>query len=153
VTIRVAIGILLIALGHPSLCLGHGVETETFAVGTGVKARYSDESPMAYCDVAIFAPDDAEQEYQTGITDRNGCFAFVPDTSGVWRVIVDDGMGHQVTAEVAVDSLQATGTDDHHHSGDRTSSAIVGVSLIFGLFGIWALLRGSRRAADENSSK
>jgi len=150
VTVRAAIGVMLIAFGHPSLCLGHGVETETFAVGTGVKARYSDESPMAYCDVAIFAPDDAEQEYQTGITDRNGCFAFVPDTSGVWRVTVDDGMGHLATVEVAVDSLQATGTGGHH-ADDRVSSALVGVSLIFGLFGIWALLRGSRRAADECS--
>ena len=138
---------LLIVLGCPLLCLAHGVKHEVFDVGTGIKATYSDETPMAYCEVAVYAPDDDASEYQTGITDRNGCFAFVPDASGVWRVNVDDGMGHLVTAEISLDSLQVASTSVRQ-VGDRMSSAIVGISVIFGLFGIYALLRGSRRAAS-----
>jgi len=145
---RAAVGTLLILFGCPRFCLGHGVEHEIFAVGTGIKARYSDETPMAYCDVAIFTPDDLDSEYQTGTTDRNGCFAFVPDTSGVWRVTVDDGMGHLLTAEISVDSLQVASTKARH-GGDRLSSVVVGISVIFGLFGLFALLRGSRRAPYE----
>jgi nickel transport protein len=144
---RITVGTLLIVLGYPLLCLGHGVEHEIFAAGTGIKARYSDETPMAYCDVAVFAPDDTDSEYQTGTTDRNGCFAFVPDTSGVWRVTVDDGMGHRLTAEIPVDSLQVARTNARH-GRDRVSYAIIGISVIFGLFGLFALLRSSRRAPD-----
>ena len=141
---RTTVGVLLLVLGCPVLCLGHGVKHEIFAVGTGIKATYSDETPMAYCDVEIFAPDAADTEYQTGITDRNGCFAFVPDTSGVWQVKVDDGMGHLVTAEISVDSLRAESTGTRH-GRDRVSSLIVGISVIFGLFGVFALFRNARR--------
>ena len=140
---RAAVRALLIVFCYPLLCLGHGVKHEVFDVGTGIKATYSDETPMAYCEVAVFAPDDETSEYQTGITDRNGCFAFVPDTSGVWQVRVDDGMGHLVTAEISLDSLQVASTNVQR-GGDRMSSAIVGISVIFGLFGLYALLRGRR---------
>ena len=139
---------LLVVVGYPVLCLGHGVEYEVFDVGTGIKATYSDGTPMAYCDVAVFAPDDDASEFQTGITDRNGSFAFVPDTSGVWRVTVDDGMGHMVTAEISLDSLQVVGTDARQ-SSDRLSSVVVGVSVIFGLFGLYVLLRGTGRSSTE----
>lgn len=147
-SIRTTIG-LLILLGCPRLGLGHGVEYESFAVGSGIKATYSDETPMAYCDVAVFAPDDANAEYQTGITDRNGCFAFVPDTSGVWQVTVDDGMGHQVAAMISVDSLLVASTTARQDA-NRLSSLVVGISLIFGLFGVYALLRDSRRAGRSD---
>ena len=143
---RRTVGAVLILLGVPVLCLGHGVSYEVFDVGTGIKATYSDDSAMSYCDVSVFAPDDAEVEYQTGITDRNGCFAFVPDASGIWRVTVDDGMGHLVTAEISVDSLGVESLTAPR-GPDRLSSLIIGISVIFGIFGIFALLRGSRRTS------
>lgn len=142
---RAAVGSLLVLLGCPLLCLGHGVDHEVFEAGTGIVARYSDQTPMAYCDVAVFAPGATDDQFQTGSTDPNGCFAFVPDTSGVWRVTVDDGMGHLLTAELSVDSLKAA-SSGARHGGDRLSSAVVGISVIFGLFGLYALLRASKSA-------
>ena len=135
----------LVVVGCPLVCLGHGVKHETFDVGTGIKATYSDETPMAYCEVAVFAPDDSTSEYQTGITDRNGCFAFVPDTSGTWRITVDDGMGHLVAAEIAVDSLGVADTQPQRGMG-RGHSLITGISVIFGLFGVYVLFRGTGRS-------
>jgi len=140
----VLIAALLAVLGFTTFCLAHGITHEILEVGAGVKATYSDESPMAYCDVAIFAPGGPESEFQTGTTDPNGCFAFVPDTTGVWRVTVDDGMGHLLTAEVSVgpEGVEATGAARGY---DRVRSVVVGISVIFGLFGVLALLRSRRR--------
>ena len=137
----------LVVFACPLLCLAHGVKHEVFDVGTGIKATYGDGTPMAYCEVAVFAPDDDVSEYQTGITDRNGCFAFVPDADGLWRVRVDDGMGHLVTAEISLDSLQVASTNVRQ-GGDRLSSVIVGISVIFGFFGLYALLRGSKQTTS-----
>ena len=142
------VGVWMAVVGCPLACLGHGVKHEVFEVGTGVKATYADETPMAYCEVAVFAPDDDASEYQTGITDRNGCFAFVPDTSGAWRVTVDDGMGHLVTADISVDSLRVANPGTRQ-GPDRMSSLIMGISVIFGLFGVYVLFRGSGRSATS----
>ncbi|NQT92354.1 MAG: hypothetical protein HQ559_06305, partial [Lentisphaerae bacterium] len=71
-----------------------------FKAGAGIEAAYDDGSPMAFCDVSVFSPGDPVSEYQTGITDPRGRFAFIPDTNGVWKVTVDDGMGHMAIAEV-----------------------------------------------------
>jgi hypothetical protein len=48
--------------------------------------------------VEVYSPDDGDEPYQTGVTDRNGRFSFVPESAGQWRFIVDDGMGHREVA-------------------------------------------------------
>jgi len=124
----------------PALCLAHGARHTVFKGGTGVEATYDDGSPMAFCDVSVFSPGDPVSEYQTGITDPRGRLAFVPDTNGVWKVTVDDGMGHMAIAEVLV-GLEGIEPADSRAGMDRPTGAIVGVSMIFGLFGIYCLLR------------
>ena len=134
-----AVGVAgLLMLG--AIALGHGVQHRVFPGGTGVEATYDDGSPMAFCDVSVFSPGEPASEYQTGITDPRGRFAFVPDTNGVWKVTVDDSMGHMVIAEVFVGSpgIEADGS---RAGMDRPMGAIVGVSMILGLFGIYSLVR------------
>jgi nickel transport protein len=96
---------------------------------------------MAFCDVAVFAPDDTETPYQEGCSDRNGCFAFVPDTNGIWRVTVDDGMGHRMEARVDASSTLATGIGSRR-GADRLPGVVLGVGLLLGVFGAYALLVG-----------
>lgn len=141
----VCVAVLLATLTWPTLCLGHGVTHEVFDTGTGIRAAYDDGSPMEYCDVAVYSPADGETEYQTGTTDPNGCFAFVPDTAGVWRVTIDDGMGHMVSAEVTVDSLGVPRLGSEAGGVGRLSDAVGGVGAILGLFGLLTLLRSSRQ--------
>ncbi len=144
---RAAVALALAALAWPIHSLAHGVTHEVFDAATGVRAAYADGTPMEYCDVAVFSPVDGEVEFQTGATDRHGRFAFVPDTLGLWRVTVDDGMGHMITAEVTVDSLGVVSDENHDHDVGRLGGAVGGLGAILGLFGIWALWRaGSRRA-------
>jgi len=121
-------------------CLAHGTVHAVTPGGTVVQARYDDGSPMAFCDVSVFEPGNDKNPYQTGSTDPKGNFAFLPGTNGIWRVRVDDGMGHTVLAEVYVG---ATGLEESSHSRGvrRVGGGLVGVSLIFGIFGVYCLFR------------
>jgi len=136
---------LLAVLVCTTLCLAHGVTHEVVETGIGVRATYRDGTPMAYCDVAVFAPGETESEFQTGTTDPNGCFSFVPDTTGVWRVTADDGMGHLLSAEISMgpDGVESAETAPGY---DKVRSVIVGISVIFGLFGILGWIRSRTRS-------
>ena len=125
-----------------SRVLAHGVRYSVSEGATVVTATYDDGNSMAFCDVAVFAPGGNEETYQEGTSDRNGCFAFVPDTNGTWRVTVDDGMGHLVEVEIKIDSGGRQISDAEHHS-DRLGGAVIGISVIFGAFGLYAMLTGA----------
>jgi nickel transport protein len=121
---------------------------------TVVAATYDDGSPMAFCDVTVFGPDAREEPYQEGTSDRNGCFAFLPDTNGTWTVTVDDGMGHVAEARIDIDSAGGRRSEEAHHA-DRLSGAVVGISVIFGCFGVYAMLSGwaqRRRRSEETGA-
>ena len=66
----------------------------------------------------IYSPADTEEEFQTGRTDANGVFAFVPDTAGEWGFIVDDGMGHRKESTFLIPEGFGEGGD--------TASAVTG---------------------------
>jgi nickel transport protein len=94
---------------------------------------------MAYCDVSVFAPGGESDPYQQGTSDRNGCFAFLPDTNGTWTVTVDDAMGHAVKAHVEIGSagMRSRGRGPQ---ASRLGGAVIGISAIFGIFGLYAIL-------------
>ena len=113
----------------------HGVEHVIIKDGViGIQAFYDDGSPLAYVDVTVFSPADAETEFQSGIADKNGVFVFKPDMDGIWTIIFDDGLGHGLKEEVEVLAGQAV----EQMSGGvipRWKKVLVGVSLIFGITG------------------
>ena len=153
---RLLLSGLIVVLTVPWPCLGHGGAYEVLRDAGGIRAVYDDGSPMALCDVSVFAPDRPEEAYQTGITDPHGRFAFVPDTHGMWRVTVDDGMGHRVEAAVPVDSAfghEHEHGHEHRHAAGRLSGLVVGISVIFGLFGVLALLSRKRGAAGNGPNQ
>lgn len=131
-----------------SPALGHGVRHRVFPGGTGIEATYDDGSPMAYCDVTVFSPGSRDGEYQTGTTDAHGRFAFIPDTNGLWTLTVDDGMGHLVSAEVQAGPSESPGGEGARI--DRLRGGIVGLSMIFGVFGIYCL---ARQRMDQTKRK
>ena len=113
---------------------------------------YDDGRPMAFCDVAVFAPGNPDETWQEGTSDRNGSFAFLPDTNGTWRVTVDDGMGHRLEADVRIGSAgsqSSLGT----HCPDRLGRAVVGTAVLFGCFGLYAMLaaRAQRRRTSTGA--
>lgn len=87
----------------PTVVSAHGVAWELSAKKSyGLEFSYDDGSPMSYAEIKVFGPDDPEKLSQTGRTDKNGYFAFIPDAEGQWLVAAEDGAGHLAKAELAV---------------------------------------------------
>ena len=105
-----------------------------------VRAVYDDESdPAATADVVIYASDE-DDPFVSGVTDRNGVFAFVPEHAGRWVAVVDDGFGHLETLDIDV-SEDAAAADGASPSGAASGSTwrdlLMGLSVLFGITGIW----------------
>ena len=124
----------------------HGVEYEV-KEGRAVvlKAGYDDGEPMSYAEVKIFSPGNKDIEHQNGRTDKNGCFAFLPDQPGEWKVIVNDGTGHGVVTKVEVkESMKIEATTK---GWSRWQKVITGISVIWGLAGLILYFRVRKRIA------
>jgi len=123
----------------PRLVWSHGTTYEILKDHSAitVQCSYSTDEPMAYAEVMVFGPVDQNIEFQNGRTDRQGRFAFCPDREGLWRVRVNDGMGHVINAEMNIDD---TGTpaikgDSIAEPGrSRAAEIIAGLSLIINIF-------------------
>jgi nickel transport protein len=101
-----------------------------------VELRYADGSPFSYESAEVYRPADTVP-FLAGRTDANGRLAFVPDRSGEWRVraFSEDGHGVDFTVAAAPDggpSAPSTGLG-------TVGGLAVGLSVIFGVFGIWTL--------------
>jgi len=120
----------------------HGVDYEIIQGGIGIKALYDDGQPLSFSECKIYSPGNTESAYQQGLTDKYGRFLFVPDTSGIWKIEVDDGMGHGLiqTISVTQDLTLAKGLEQKHLN--RYQEVIIGISIIFGLTGIGYYLAG-----------
>lgn len=122
-----------------------------FAHGTGhrivehkktvmVEFFYSDDEPMSYAEVVVFSPLDLKVQFQIGRTDKNGRFAFCPDTNGTWTIEANDGMGHKAVVKIEVhdleqrdnlkDILRASKGQDTDAHKDKILKTIAGISII-----------------------
>ncbi len=125
-------------------CHGHGITATRVDGGVGVVASYDDDgTPVSLSEVRLFAPDATDKPVLLAATDRNGCFMFRPDTSGVWRVTVDDGMGHVVTEELRFDG-HVVAPERNTGRMPKRYGVLAGLALIFGIFGWSAFLRLNR---------
>ena len=134
----------------PSAAAAHGTDYRVLDKAPVIAAEffYADKEPMRYAEVLVFSPDNQDVEYQNGRTDQNGRFAFCPETSGKWRIKVNDGMGHAVRAEIPVD-FPKTGNGAIKELANKNTPAaggaskwiklILGVSIVLNLFlGLYA---------------
>ena len=102
---------------------------------------YSTSEKMGYREVRVFSPKDEKFAAQTGRTDEQGRFAFIPDVPGEWRVIVRDEEGHQCNAIVNITEEFLTNTEQPVNSQDASlpqgwnlfMRALLGVSIIFNI--------------------
>jgi nickel transport protein len=116
-----------------------------------VKVFYTADDPASYAAFEVYAPDGGDLPHQTGRTDRNGFVSFIPDSHGTWKVKVlgESAHGyHGVTVEVKVDK------DLNLESFKKPLAAqytkfVTGISLIIGLFGIYALYSSRKKQKNE----
>jgi len=155
--LKAILSILLLFISAAFLWPGplsaHGVQGQVAPGGLVVSAAYSDGEPMSYALVKVFAPE-AELTFQTGRTDRNGRFCFFPDRAGSWRMLVDDEMGHLLAMEMPVTETLHLERPEHAVSGtgitSRFQGILVGISIIFGIFGIVCWLKSRGKSAGLN---
>jgi nickel transport protein len=101
-----------------------------------VELRYGDGSPFSYESAEVYRPGEAVP-FLAGRTDANGRMAFVPDRAGDWRVraFSEDGHGGDFTVPAAGDA----GTAAPAAGLGTVGGLAVGLSILFGLFGLWSL--------------
>ncbi len=88
----------------PLLAQAHGMQVaiDPSVQAVTVRCLYSSGEP-ADVEVQIYSPDGKDEAFQTMRTDPRGFASFVPDSTGTWLLVADDGMGHRVVLEIPVD--------------------------------------------------
>ena len=137
----------------PTLLYAHGVKGTVEKGGIVVTAKYDTGEAISYARVKISAPG-AGLTFQSGRTDRNGRFCFYPDGPGDWEMIVDDEMGHRLKVMVPIDKTLALQTSQQHgeaaeSSLSRYEKALMGISIIFGIFGTILGWRGYKNRKSD----
>ena len=115
----------------------HGVGYRHSELGAvALEFFYSTGEKMSYREARVFSPKDSKFAAQTGRTDEQGRFAFIPDVSGEWRVIVRDEEGHQCEAKITVSENLSTSVSEEspgYSVNDLWLRAILGVSILFNI--------------------
>lgn len=139
---------------------GHGTTYRVLDSASAITAQfsYSNDEPLQYAKVLIFAPDGGTIEYQNGRTDRRGIFAFCPDRKGIWKMQVNDGMGHMVHAEIDVPETAESTTEKVPvtmperctiTAASKMVKIIVGLSLMLNVFFAAYLWKGRTRSSSK----
>ncbi len=108
---------------------------------------------MSYAAVEVYSPM-GKIPFQSGRTDQNGRFLFFPDKKGEWKVIVNDGIGHQLVLKTNIDDnlilIEQTSNRTKAIENSRSFSGfqkiIMGLALIFGTFGVVSLCKGKKKS-------
>lgn len=128
----------------PGLGLAHGVHPHVEST-TALTVTFSFENhiPMGGERFEIQAPE-SETIFQAGQTDPLGRVVFRPDREGVWVIRVFSEDGHGTTARIPVGNDLLTSEVEAPGPG-QASKIIMGVSILFGLFGVLALVSRRKR--------
>jgi nickel transport protein len=132
------VALLLLAAGPAA---GHELH-HTVVRGEAIIVRIEDDDGGAFAGqrYEVFREGEAAP-YQAGRTDVRGTVAFVPDRDGVWRIRAFSEDGHGVDFSFEVD--EGLVTAETRPLFERYGRIVVGVALVFGLFGAGRLfLRG-----------
>ncbi|WP_163335761.1 DUF4198 domain-containing protein [Desulfopila sp. IMCC35008] len=111
--------------------LGYRMEQDTTTIV--VTFSYSDGKPVSYAEVIVWSPADKKVEFQNSRTDKNGRFAFSPDTPGMWRIEMSDGMGHASSAECTINEVGERVAGIPALKQTMLTQIFLGISLIFNI--------------------
>lgn len=141
--LRRAIALALCALASGQ-ALAHELQHSVHeGMAVSVTLSFADGSPFAFEAYEVYRADE-DIPFQVGRTDAQGRVVFIPDRAGSWRVKAFSEDGH------GVDFSFTTGVTGDVGGANapplaRPLRILVGVSVIFGVFGLVTLLR--RRGA------
>jgi nickel transport protein len=101
-----------------------------------LRAAYAGTEGVPYAKVQVFSPAGGTREYLAGRTDALGNFAFVPNGSGVWRMVVDDEVGHRTEASITVPEPFEAAPGATPAAPSRVERLLTGLALFAGATGV-----------------
>ncbi|TVR68848.1 MAG: hypothetical protein EA408_13105 [Marinilabiliales bacterium] len=156
------------ALGATAAAHSINFEVTRHAPAVSVNAYFTRTSPLAGASIVVYAPGQ-DQPYQTGRTDRQGYFSFIPSVAGDWVFEIDDGRGHRDRLEISVGESFISGVYEEEAAADEQEEVpagpvvetevvspagipmfyriIFGLALIFGITGIFYGIRARQSAS------
>jgi nickel transport protein len=140
-----ALFLLLWTVGA-SCAIAHEVHHDIAATGAVmVRLTYADGSPFAYEKYELF-PDGQEVPVQVGNSDAQGRVVFVPGETIDWRLKAYSVDGHGVDLKFAAPATRTVTAPPASAGPDRATQVLIGLSFLFGLFGLVQLFLRRRRS-------
>lgn len=115
-----------------------------------VVTTYLGDEEASYAEYEVFAPAETANPFQLGRSDARGRVVFIPDRAGKWLVKVKADSQHGVHgAQIEVDVDESAVVKDFSKPLVATHTRLlIGVSLLFGFFGLYSLFRGKGQASN-----
>jgi nickel transport protein len=137
------LGVLVILLAEEASAhdLQHQIDE---GAAVSVRLFFADGTDFSFEGYELYRAGE-ETPFQVGRTDVHGRVVFIPDRAGTWRIkaFSEDGHGADfsftTTTEVGVGAVERSFLE-------RYLRIVVGVSVIFGVFGLVSLLKQRRRS-------
>lgn len=134
------------------LCAPGWAHTVDYDVKNGqatVVTTHLGDEEASYAEYEVFAPEETANPFQVGRSDARGRVIFLPDRPGKWRVIVKADSQHGVHgAEIEVQVDEKSVVRDFSKPLVATHTRLlIGVSLVFGVFGLFSLFRNRAQAS------
>ncbi len=130
----------------PGQALAHDLQ-HRIDEGAAVSVRFffADGKDFSFESYEVYRAGE-EVPFQVGRTDQKGRIVFLPDRAGTWRIKAFSEDGHGADLSFSTGAADESG-DAGRPFLERHLRILVGVSVIFGLFGLMSLLmgRGGRR--------
>ncbi len=140
---RIALVALLLCVWMRGEAVGHDLQY-TVDEGTAVSVRlfFAGGNEFSFEAYEVYRAGE-EIPFQVGRTDARGRLAFFPDRPGTWRIKVFSEDGH------GVDFSLTTGAQGIVEKADkplfeRSLRVVVGIAIIFGIFGFVSLFARGR---------
>jgi nickel transport protein len=155
--------ISLLSMVSTGSVLAHGFSVDMAVNGKVVilKASYSSSQPLVDASVFIYSPNEPDNEWQKGRTDKTGHFAFLPDVQGEWTVVIDDQKGHKKTTTIVFtpdlpeksETTEESFNKAHEPAGKGLNTShkiVIGLALLIGITGLFYGLKV--RQEQKNST-
>lgn len=141
---RIVILIMIIGFiaGLYSPAIAHSVHHQVENRGISARIFYAEDDPASYSQYEIFGPGD-KIPHQKGRTDKNGIVSFLPDRAGKWVIKVYGESEHGIHgAQIEINVNESLFMESFKKPLVATHTKLfVGISLVLGIFGLWALLK------------
>jgi nickel transport protein len=127
----------------------HTVDYDVTGQQATVVTTHLGDEQASYAEYEVFAPEQTDNPFQIGRSDARGRVVFLPDQPGQWTVKVKADSQHGVHGaeiKVQVDTKGVIQSFSKPLVATHTR-LLMGVSLLFGLFGLLSLFRGRRQAS------